>query len=268
MTTNQTAPCEGEAALLPDPLSHLTGWEAKKIDGRWFVGMKGNLDTIHDGLIEVARHTTDEAAQEIAEWIAAAYNAALSPAPTAPVGVDSQDLVLVPRVAAMVARIIINERKDSYLFGDTLSALEAAINSDALSAFPQPGEGGSGEPFAWAWRWNDGAPEEWFAGVSLPVITASSANEIVEVKPLYDHPASDSRDGVVSDEDAYALGRAALESVKKCLGLHIELTRQTGVTELGRQVAALSIVGGGGALRAQERFVPAGGKPETEGPPL
>jgi hypothetical protein len=63
---------------IPDEASHETGWEARKIDGKWRVGMRGNLDTPHDAVITVHQHhATDEEAQRIAEWTAAAYNTAL-----------------------------------------------------------------------------------------------------------------------------------------------------------------------------------------------
>lgn len=39
---------------------------------------------------------------------------------------------------------------------------------------------------------------------------------------------------------AFTVGRATIESVKKCLGVHIALGRRQGVTELGRQVLALA----------------------------
>lgn len=61
---------------LPDPASHKTGWSHAKIDGRWCVGMTGNLDTIHDAVLVVNNHTeSDDHAREIAAWVAASYNA-------------------------------------------------------------------------------------------------------------------------------------------------------------------------------------------------
>lgn len=62
-----------------DPASHQTGWCAKRIDGRWCVGMTGNLDTIHDAVLVVNNHSSDSAhGQRIAEWVASTYTAALS----------------------------------------------------------------------------------------------------------------------------------------------------------------------------------------------
>lgn len=61
--------------MKPDPLSHKCGWEAKIIDGLWRVGMKGNLDTVHDAVITVHRHTSDgQEAEDIASWIVEKYN--------------------------------------------------------------------------------------------------------------------------------------------------------------------------------------------------
>lgn len=61
----------------PDPSSHPWGWEARFIDGELCIGMKGNLDTIHDAVITVHRHTHDWAeAKEIADWIVDQYNKA------------------------------------------------------------------------------------------------------------------------------------------------------------------------------------------------
>jgi len=60
----------------PDRVCLATGWQAKKIDGAWRVGMTGNLDTVHDARLTVHRHEeTDEVAREVAEWVARAYNA-------------------------------------------------------------------------------------------------------------------------------------------------------------------------------------------------
>lgn len=66
-----------DLAKIPDPACHKTGWVARKIDGRWRVGMNGNLDTPHDAVITVHTHGTDKTAQEIAEWVAEQYNNAL-----------------------------------------------------------------------------------------------------------------------------------------------------------------------------------------------
>lgn len=61
----------------PDPAAHRTGWSAKRIDGRWCVGMTGNLDTIHDAVLIVNNHSSDDDhARQIAEWVAATYSAA------------------------------------------------------------------------------------------------------------------------------------------------------------------------------------------------
>lgn len=63
---------------IPDKACHETGWEATKIAGRWCVGMRGNLDTIHDAVLIVNNHSSDDSnAQEIAEWVAARYNETL-----------------------------------------------------------------------------------------------------------------------------------------------------------------------------------------------
>jgi len=63
---------------VPDPSSHQTGWEADKIDGLWRVGMRGNLDTVHDAVVTVHQHRADDQeSRRVAEWIAGVYNAAL-----------------------------------------------------------------------------------------------------------------------------------------------------------------------------------------------
>lgn len=67
------------STALPDPASHQFGWEAKRIDGRWCVGMRGNLDTIHDAVVVVNNHYEDDAhGKQIANWIADQYNKTLS----------------------------------------------------------------------------------------------------------------------------------------------------------------------------------------------
>ena len=60
---------------LPDPASHQTGWSFEKLDGRWCVGMTGNLDTIHDAvlIVHTGRAGSDEEARRIAEWVAQKY---------------------------------------------------------------------------------------------------------------------------------------------------------------------------------------------------
>lgn len=62
------------AVELPDPSSQRWGWEARKIDGKWRVGMKGNLDTIHDATVVVNGFGSDVEAQKTAMWIAYQYN--------------------------------------------------------------------------------------------------------------------------------------------------------------------------------------------------
>jgi hypothetical protein len=62
---------------LPDPASHDTGWSARLIDGVWCIGMTGNLDTIHDAVVRVNRHGSDQEAADIARWIAATYSDAV-----------------------------------------------------------------------------------------------------------------------------------------------------------------------------------------------
>lgn len=63
------------AACLPDGPMNATGWDAKEIDGRWCVGMRGNLDTIHDAAITVHRFVEDDQdAKALAHWIADTYN--------------------------------------------------------------------------------------------------------------------------------------------------------------------------------------------------
>ncbi len=61
--------------MLPDSACHQTGWDYKYIDGKWRVGMKGNLDTVHDAVIVVNSHSSDDTeARRIAEWIVTKYN--------------------------------------------------------------------------------------------------------------------------------------------------------------------------------------------------
>lgn len=60
---------------LPDPSCHRTGWTARKIAGRWCVGMTGNLDTVHDAVVIINNHYGDDVeAKKTAEWIAEQYN--------------------------------------------------------------------------------------------------------------------------------------------------------------------------------------------------
>lgn len=62
---------------LPDPSSHQWGWSARKIDGRWCVGMTGNLDTLHDAVVIINNHGPyDAEARKTALWIAEQYNQA------------------------------------------------------------------------------------------------------------------------------------------------------------------------------------------------
>jgi hypothetical protein len=57
---------------------HKVGFQYKVIDGRHLIGMNGNLDTIHDGLIEVKRHDSDgREAIELATFITEALNTKL-----------------------------------------------------------------------------------------------------------------------------------------------------------------------------------------------
>lgn len=73
---------EGAVVAVPDPACHLTGWSAKKIDGKWRVGMAGNLDTVHDARLTVHQHEElDGEAHRIADWIAATYTDAASRSP-------------------------------------------------------------------------------------------------------------------------------------------------------------------------------------------
>lgn len=59
---------------LPDQASHRWGWQARFIDGKWRVGMRGNLDTVHDAVITVHRHHGNQEARQIAEWVAELWN--------------------------------------------------------------------------------------------------------------------------------------------------------------------------------------------------
>lgn len=74
LSTFTTPEKDRNAVDLPDPASHHWGWEARKIDGKWRVGMKGNLDTIHDAIIDVWSPFGDAEAQKTAMWIAYQYN--------------------------------------------------------------------------------------------------------------------------------------------------------------------------------------------------
>ena len=57
---------------------HQVGFAYRVIDGRHLIGMCGNLDTIHDGLIEVKKHdSTGEEASLVAQFITDALNAKL-----------------------------------------------------------------------------------------------------------------------------------------------------------------------------------------------
>lgn len=52
----------------------MCGYEAKNISGKWRVGMKGNLDTVHDAEIVVNAMTGDEWAENVAKRIAKAMS--------------------------------------------------------------------------------------------------------------------------------------------------------------------------------------------------
>lgn len=50
-------------------------WEHRVIQAHHCVGMRGNLDTIHDALVIVSQHTHDgKEACEVAEWIVKQHN--------------------------------------------------------------------------------------------------------------------------------------------------------------------------------------------------
>ncbi len=75
-------------------MSEAYQWEAKAIDGEWRVGLKGNLDTVHDATITVHKHGEGDIDQRIAEWVADAHNAevrAPSPIPAAPSDAGNHD---------------------------------------------------------------------------------------------------------------------------------------------------------------------------------
>jgi hypothetical protein len=55
-------------------------WEARLLNGQWRVGLKGNLDTVHDATITVHKHGEGDIDQRIAEWVAEVHNASLQPA--------------------------------------------------------------------------------------------------------------------------------------------------------------------------------------------
>jgi hypothetical protein len=51
-------------------------WTARQIDGLWCVGLKGNLDTIHDATLRITGGwLSDEKAKIIAETIVRQHNA-------------------------------------------------------------------------------------------------------------------------------------------------------------------------------------------------
>lgn len=61
---------------LPDPHSHATGWSAAHIEQRWRVGQTGNLDTVHDAVLMVNRHSSQPDDKALAEWVAGVYTTA------------------------------------------------------------------------------------------------------------------------------------------------------------------------------------------------
>ncbi len=44
--------------------------EAREIDGRWRVGMRGNLDTPNDAVVTINGHFDDPWSERMAQWIA------------------------------------------------------------------------------------------------------------------------------------------------------------------------------------------------------
>jgi len=54
-------------------------WDHRKIDGRWCVGMEGNLDTRHDAVLVVNSHAGDAEAEALARRVADLLNAAEVP---------------------------------------------------------------------------------------------------------------------------------------------------------------------------------------------
>lgn len=85
-----------DMVLVPDPMSHATGWAVKWLDGAWRIGMRGNLDVWHDAVVTVHTHTTNDEAKKVADWIAAAYNAALSAPPARGEGDAGHDGIFSP----------------------------------------------------------------------------------------------------------------------------------------------------------------------------
>lgn len=61
---------------LPDPESHAAGWSAAHIEHRWRVGQTGNMDTVHDAVLMVNRHSSQPDDKALAEWVAGVYTTA------------------------------------------------------------------------------------------------------------------------------------------------------------------------------------------------
>lgn len=68
-------------AAAPRPTGEAVAWQAKMIDGQWRVGLRGNLDTVHDATITVHKHGEGDIDRHIAEWVADAHNADLAAPP-------------------------------------------------------------------------------------------------------------------------------------------------------------------------------------------
>ncbi|KQW79756.1 hypothetical protein [Brevundimonas sp. Root1279] len=264
--TNQTAPCEGEAQAVVDEfvkeMRQRGYWddcpEIAPHDVRRMLGdMEADLSaptapvagvsvgeimhretmTVAD-LIRCAR--ANAAAMHEGSNLAGLLEqmaTALS-APTAPVGVDRE---VLERIRGDITdlraehEVMVGASDPSQWTIDvSVSDLEAILA--ALSASPQPGEGGSGEPACWI------SPK----GLELLALGKPEVRALVQIgrdddyaKPLYDHPASDSRDGALIDQITALL---AIENPSHRIPGH---AREL----LSRALAALSIVGGGGALR-------------------
>jgi hypothetical protein len=176
MTPTQTAPCEGEAIELAFAVVYPDGF--------------GTCD-------DVIKYALDQAKANVLHTLAA-----LSPAPTAPVGVDREKVIEIIR-AEMVPR------KPGWK-GDPAVCADAIMDLFA-SASPQPGEGGSG-----ASKW--GAARNLFVSYAERFTNATRYEEASAIADdaarkfdaLYDHPAPGDTERLRASLEPFARAAEAL----------------------------------------------------------
>lgn len=167
-----------------------------------------------------------------------------SPAPTAPVGVDREKVARIIDPMAFDVHRYVHRKNEAAWAENKAKRLEVAFaKADAilaLSASPQPGEGGSGEAVPVAWRAKLADEPGWVMLKWEPIEDRLGYHS---VQPLYDHPAPASRDGALAD----ALDDEVYRALAKCMD--VGSARQT----LKSALAALSTVSRGGFSPVEEQ---------------